>query len=99
MPLASLGFSLARPGFIVGASLSVPMKDQARVAGAVGAVNGVNVLFAPFAVALYEVSASAPFLLESAVLAGLLAYACLSPTLSNVGSRVTTEEINQESSI
>ncbi|WP_354265142.1 hypothetical protein [Bradyrhizobium sp. GM2.2] len=69
------------------------------MAGAVGAVNGVNVLFAPFAVALYEVSASAPFLLESAVLAGLLAYACLSPTLSNVGSRVTTEEINQESSI
>lgn len=97
--LASLGFSLAKPGFIVGASLSVPMKDQTRVAGAVGAVNGVNVLFAPFAVALYEVSASAPFLLESVVLAGLLAYACLSPTLSNVGSRVTTEEINQESSI
>lgn len=42
--LASLGFSLARPGFIVGASLSAPMKDQARVAGAVGAVNGVNVV-------------------------------------------------------
>ncbi|MCK1757011.1 MFS transporter [Bradyrhizobium sp. 137] len=90
--LASLGFALARPGFIVGASLSVPMKDQGRVAGAIGAISGVNVLFAPFAVSLYEVFAPAPFFLESVVLAGLLAYACLSPTLRNVGSRVTNHE-------
>jgi len=97
--LSSLGFSLARPGFMVGASLSVPMKEQARAAGAIGAVNGVNVLFAPFAVSLYEVFAPAPFLLESAVLAGLLAYACLSPTLRNVGSHVRTEEFNKECSL
>ncbi|MGY4408140.1 MFS transporter [Bradyrhizobium sp. USDA 3315] len=90
--LASLGFSLARAGFIVGATLSVPMREQARVAGAVGAINGVNVLFAPFAVSLYEVFAPAPFLLESVVLAGLLAYAYVSPTLRYVGSRVRTEE-------
>ncbi|SCB55437.1 Major Facilitator Superfamily protein [Bradyrhizobium shewense] len=89
--LASLGFSLARPGFIVGASLSVPMKEQARVAGAIGAISGVNVLFAPFAVSLYEVFPPGPFLLESVVLAGLLAYACLSPALRNVGSRVSAE--------
>lgn len=97
--LASLGFALARPGFTVGASLSVPMKEQARAAGAIGAVNGVNALFAPFAVRLYEAFASGPFLLESAVLAGLLAYACLSPTLRNVGSRVRTEEIKMEPSL
>lgn len=95
--LASLGFSLARPGFIVGASLSVSMNEQARVAGAVGAIGGVNVLFAPFAVRLYEASASAPFFAESAVLAGLLAYACLSPTLSNVAIRAAKEN-NQDSS-
>lgn len=92
--LASLGFSLARPGFIVGASLSVPMKEQARVAGAIGAISGVNVLFAPLAVSLYQVFPPGPFLLESVVLAGLLAYACLSPTLRNVGGRVSAEEIN-----
>ncbi|MBP0114401.1 MFS transporter [Bradyrhizobium vignae] len=86
--LASLGFSLARPGFIIGASLSVPMKDQARVAGALGVISGVNTLFAPFAVRLYEIFTPGPFLIESAVLAGLLAYACLSPTLRNVGSRI-----------
>jgi len=94
--LASLGFSLARPGFIVGASLSVPMKEQARVAGAIGAISGVNVLFAPFAVSLYEVFPPGPFLLESVVLAGLLAYACLSPMLRNVGSRVRAEEVNDK---
>ncbi|MDA9436965.1 MFS transporter [Bradyrhizobium sp. CCBAU 51627] len=94
--LASLGFSLGRPGFIVGASLSVPMKEQARVAGAIGAISGVNVLFAPFAVSLYEVFPPGPFLLESVVLAGLLAYACLSPMLRNVGSRVRVEEVNDK---
>lgn len=97
--LSSLGFALGRPAFIVGASLSVPMKEQARVAGAIGAVNGVNVLFAPFAVRLYELFAPGPFILESVVLAGLLAYACLSPTLRNVGSRLRTEEINKEPSL
>ncbi|MET4324177.1 MFS transporter [Bradyrhizobium sp. RT5a] len=94
--LASLGFSLARPGFIVGASLSVSMKEQARVAGAIGAISGVNVLFAPFAVSLYELFPPGPFLLESVVLAGLLAYACVSPTLRNVGGRVSAEGINDE---
>jgi len=94
--LASLGFSLGRPGFIAGASLTVPMKEQARVAGAIGAISGVNVLFAPFAVSLYEVFPPGPFLLESVVLACLLAYACLSPTLRNVGSRVSVEEINEK---
>jgi len=89
--LASLGFSLGRPGFIVGASLSVPMKEQARVAGAIGAISGVDVLFAPFAVSLYEVFPPGPFLLESVVLAGLLAYACLNPTLRNAGGRVSAE--------
>lgn len=94
--LSSLGFALARPGFIVGASLSVSMKEQARAAGTIGAVSGANVLFAPFAVSLYEVFAPGPFLLVSAVLAGLLAYACLSPTLRNVGGRVRIEDINKE---
>lgn len=98
--LASLGFALARPGFIVGASLSVPMKDQGRVAGAIGAVNGVNVLFAPFAVSLYEVFAPGPFLLESVVLAGLLAYACLSPTLCSVGRRASDhDQINAKAAL
>lgn len=86
--LSSLGFSFARPGFTVGASLSVPMKEQARAAGAIGAVNGVNVLLAPFAVSLYGIFSPGPFLLQSVLLAGLLAYACLSPTLRNVGRRV-----------
>lgn len=84
--LSSLGFSLALPGFTVGASLFVPMKEQARAAGAIGAVNGLHVLFAPFAVSLDEIFAPGPFLLCSIVLAGLLAYACLRPRLRNVAA-------------
>ncbi|MCK1641349.1 hypothetical protein IVA95_28185 [Bradyrhizobium sp. 157] len=59
----------------------------------------MNVLFAPFAVSLYEVFAPGPFLLQSAVVAGLLASAHFSPTLRNVGNRVRTEEINKEFSL
>lgn len=86
--LSNLGFALARPGFIAGASLSVSMRDQARAAGAIGAVNGVNVLFAPFAVSLYKIHAASPFLLASAVLASLLAYSYLNPALRHVGGCV-----------
>ncbi|RYY82239.1 MAG: MFS transporter [Comamonadaceae bacterium] len=44
--ISSLGFGLARPGFTAGASLAVDMHEQARVAGAIAAVNGVNVVLA-----------------------------------------------------
>lgn len=90
--LSSLGFSLARPGFTVGASLSVPMKLQARAAGAIASINGVNTLFAPLAVGLYEIFPSGPFLLASVVLTGLLIYACFSPTLRDVGRRFSDDE-------
>ena len=45
--ISSLGFGLARPGFTVGASLAVRMEEQARAAGAIAAVNGINVVLAP----------------------------------------------------
>ena len=83
--LASLGFSFARPGFTAGASLSVGMEDQAGAAGAIAAVNGINIIIAPFAVSFYKVSPEGPFVIAAAVLAGLLAYAYLSPALRKVG--------------
>lgn len=86
--LCCLGFSFARPGFIAGASVSVPMKHQAGAAGAVGAINGANALLAPFAVSLYGIFPPGLFLLASAVLAGLLVYTYLSPSLRDVDSRV-----------
>ena len=86
--LASLGFSFARPGFTAGASLSVGMEDQAGAAGAIAAVNGVNIILAPFAVSFYKVSPEGPFVLCAAVLAGIFAYAYLNPVLRNVGEMI-----------
>src|SRR6185503_6240892 len=62
--LASLGFGFARPGFTAGSSLAVGWKDQARVAGAIAAVNGVNAVFAPAFMALYRANHAAPFYLN-----------------------------------
>jgi MFS family permease len=90
--LSSLGFSFARPGFTAGASLTVSSDEQARAAGAIAAVNGVNVVLAPLFVKFYEVNHAGPFLMNAAVLAGLLAFAYLNPTLRTAGLAPATED-------
>lgn len=73
--VSSLGFGFARPGFTAGASIAVDSDEQARAAGAIAAVNGVNVVLAPLFVLLYERLGPAPFLLNAALMSGLLIYA------------------------
>ena len=81
--ISSLGFGLARPGFTAGASLAVDMREQARVAGAIAAVNGVNVVLAPFFVWLHEQVPSAPFVLCALLMLAMLTYAFRNPQLRN----------------
>jgi MFS family permease len=81
--LSSLGFGFARPGFTAGSSLAVGWRDQARVAGAIAAVNGINAVFAPAFMALYRAHHAAPFLLNMALMLGMLGYAFLSGPLRN----------------
>ena len=81
--LASLGFGFARPGFTAGSSLAVGWKDQARVAGAIAAVNGINAVFAPAFMAVYRANHSAPFVLNMVLMLAMLAYALLNPALRN----------------
>lgn len=81
--ISSLGFGLARPGFTAGASLAVDMHEQARVAGAIAAVNGVNVVLAPFFVWLYERIAPAPFVLCALMMVAMLVYALRNAQLKN----------------
>ncbi|HEX5377204.1 MAG TPA: MFS transporter [Phenylobacterium sp.] len=88
--LSSLGFGFARPGFTAGASLAVGMGEQARAAGAIAAVNGVNVVLAPLFVLLYERIAPAPFLLNMALLLAMLAYAFRNPQLRNADPKPAT---------
>ena len=93
--LSSLGFSFARPGFTAGASLSVPMEDQAGAAGAIGAVNGVNVILAPLAVSFYKLNAPGPFVLSAAILTGLLIFAYQNRTLRTVGGQLPSLDEEQ----
>jgi MFS family permease len=81
--LASLGFGFARPGFTAGSSLAVGWKDQARVAGAIAAVNGINAVFAPAFMALYRAVHAGPFILNMTLMLGLLVYAFVNPGLRN----------------
>ena len=89
--ISSLGFGLARPGFTAGASLAVGMHEQARAAGAIAAVNGVNVVLAPAFVLLYERIAPAPFLLNTALMLAMLVYAFRNPQLRNADPSPATK--------
>lgn len=89
--LSSLGYGFCRPGFTAGSSLAVSQSEQARAAGAIAAVNGVNVVVAPLFVLLYGASHPAPFLVNAAILGGLLILALRSGVLSRAGDAPTTE--------
>ncbi|MBO9543803.1 MFS transporter [Caulobacter sp.] len=90
--IASLGYGFARPGFTAGASLSVDAKDQAGAAGAIAAINGLNVVVAPLFVLLYEKIGWGPFVLNAVILAALLGYALRQAMLRAAGDRDAREE-------
>ena len=81
--LSSLGYGLARPGYSAGASLAVSTADQARAAGAVAAVNGLNTVVAPLFVMLYEFFHPAPYLMNMVILGAMLVYALKSKALKD----------------
>ena len=97
--LSSLGYGFCRPGFTAGASLAVSQAEQARAAGAIAAVNGVNVVVAPLFVLLYGAWRPAPFLLNMLILAGLLVFALLNGVLTRAGDNPTTEDETARSSL
>ncbi|MDD3837358.1 MAG: MFS transporter, partial [Phenylobacterium sp.] len=90
--VSSLGFGFARPGFTAGASLAVNMGEQARAAGAIAAVNGVNVVLAPAFVWLYRHLSWGPFVLNALILVGLLIYAFRNTQLKNADPKPATRE-------
>ena len=81
--ISSLGFGFARPGFTAGSSIAVDMHEQARVAGAIAAVNGINVIFAPLFVLLYQYLGPAPFIVNTVLMLAMLIYAFRNLALKN----------------
>ncbi len=90
--VSSLGFGFARPGFTAGSSIAVDMDEQARVAGAIAAVNGINVIFAPLFVFLYQHFGPAPFIVNTVLMGGLLVYAFRSIALKNADPKPASRE-------
>jgi MFS family permease len=94
--LVSLGYGFCRPGYTAGASLAVGRDEQGAVAGVMAAISGACYLVAPMAgVALYERFGPTPFLLNLAVLIGLLAMAFRSPALRRAGTPAPEEAAEQ----
>jgi MFS family permease len=90
--IASLGFGFARPGFTAGASIAVNLDEQARVAGAIAAVNGINVVLAPAFVFAYQHYGPAPFILNTALMLGMLVYAFRNAALKNADPKPASRE-------
>jgi peptidoglycan/LPS O-acetylase OafA/YrhL len=63
------------------------MEEQARAAGAIAAVNGINVVLAPAFVLLYEHVRPAPFLLNAVLMVAMLVYAYSNPQLKAANPR------------
>jgi MFS family permease len=98
--LCSLGYGFARPGFTAGASLSVGHEEQGAVAGAISSINGASVIIAPvLGVALYKWAHPSPYLMNVAVLAGLVAYALIDPIMRKVGDADATQERRDEAQV
>jgi MFS family permease len=98
--LCSLGYGFARPGFTAGASLSVGHEEQGAVAGAISAINGASVIIAPvLGVALYKWAHPSPYLMNVAVLAGLVAYALIDPVMRRVGDASAPREARDEAQV
>ncbi|MCR5874406.1 MFS transporter [Phenylobacterium sp. J426] len=90
--ISSLGFGFARPGFTAGSSIAVGIEEQARVAGVIAAVNGINVVLAPFFVWLYQHMGPAPFLLNASLMAAMLIYAFRNTQLRNADPEPASRE-------
>ncbi|MFZ0266519.1 MFS transporter [Caulobacter sp.] len=98
--LCSLGYGFARPGFTAGASLSVGHEEQGAVAGAISAINGASVIIAPvLGVALYKWAHPSPYLMNVALLFGLVAYALIDPVMRRVGDATAPREARDEAQV
>jgi MFS family permease len=96
LALQGLGFGLARPGFTTGASLSVAPHEQGAVAGVIGGVSAIGFIGGPLIGWMYEWSPYVPYIFGALLLAALVVYQWLSPTLRSAGIIPPDIEIVEE---
>jgi MFS family permease len=96
LALSGLGFGMARPGFVSGASLSVTPDEQGAVAGIIGGVSAIGFIFGPVIGWMYERSPYVPYWFGGAMMVLLFAYMWISPTLRNAGDIPPEPEAAEE---
>jgi MFS family permease len=85
LALSGLGFGMARPGFVSGASLSVAPHEQGAVAGIIGGASATGFIFGPLIGWMYELSPLVPYWFGAGMIVLLFAYMAMSPTLRHAG--------------
>jgi hypothetical protein len=86
--LAALGLGLGfvRPGSLAGASLAVDPKEQGAVAGLTGGIAVVGNIVGPLVgTSLYEITPTAPYVMNALLMAAMLVFAFVSARLRNAG--------------
>jgi DHA1 family tetracycline resistance protein-like MFS transporter len=78
--LLGLGMGLALPGFTSGPTLLVDRQEQGAVAGLVGSSNALTFVIGPLVgTTLYEIAPTAPYVLGTTVLVGLVGFVLVHP--------------------
>ena len=96
LALSGLGFGMARPGFVSGASLAVEPHEQGAVAGIIGGASATGFIFGPLIGWMYERSPFAPYWFGAILMVMLFASMFVSRTLRNAGDVPTEPEAAEE---
>jgi MFS family permease len=99
LTISGIGFGMVRPSYTAAASLTVNAEEQGAVAGIISATSAAGFIFGPqAATALYPLMHRAPWIWGAVMMAGLYAYALLSPQLRNAGALAPESEVVEEQS-
>ena len=85
LALSGLGFGMARPGFVSGASLAVAPHEQGAVAGIIGGASATGFIFGPAIGWMYERSPFVPYWFGGILIVLLFASMFTSRTLRHAG--------------
>jgi MFS family permease len=96
LALSGLGFGMARPGFVSGASLSVAPHEQGAVAGIIGGASATGFIFGPVIGWMYELSPLVPYWFGGVLIVLLAGFMLVSPTLRHAGDVPTEPEAAEE---
>ena len=96
LALSGLGFGMARPGFVSGASLAVEPHEQGAVAGIIGGASATGFIFGPAIGWMYERSPFVPYWFGAVLMVILFASMFLSRTLRHSGDIPPEPEAAEE---